>query len=173
MANTGFLYSSFEQKQKRRDYATLGQSQLVDGRYITAKADTVNVTTAQILAMNGAPVTILPAPSGIAAAKRAWIPTRIVVQLILNTGTPAAFASGGAISFVYHGTSITPCATLAAAQINSLTPTGGFVNVLPSVATAYTPVLGVGIDITNATGAFTTGNGNLQVTFFYDDYCSE
>ena len=93
MANTGFLYSSFEQKQKRRDYATLGQSQLVDGRYITAKADTVNVTTAQILAMNGAPVTILPAPSGSNAAKRAWIPTRIVVQLILNTGTPAASAA--------------------------------------------------------------------------------
>lgn len=167
MPLTGFLNSSFEQKQKRRDYAIIGQSQLVDGRYVQGKVDTITVTAAQVLAMFGTPVPLLLAPTANPIAKRIFLPTKIVVQVIPGT---TQFASGGAVSFVYHGGAVSPVVTLAAAQVNSAT---GTVNVLGPVSAAFVPPLTTSIDITNATGAFTTGNGTLQVTFFYDDYCSE
>ena len=51
-----------------------------------------------------------------------------------------------------------------AATVNSGT---GTTNVLAPPSALYQPPTNTGIDITNATGAFTTGTGSLIVTIYY------
>jgi hypothetical protein len=121
----------------------------------------VTVTAAQILAMNGAPVTLLLAP-GTTASPAIIVVDRIVV--ITQPGS-ANFAAGGVVTFVYHGGSVTPHASsIAAATINSGTAS---YNQLPGISAPIQIPSNTGIDITNATGAFTTGNGSLLVVFRY------
>lgn len=115
----------------------------------------VIVTAAQVLAMNGAPVQILAAPGA------GYVLTNLQFQIETLPGS-TNFAAGGAVSFVYHGGSITPHgSSVPAATINSGT---GTINDIPPNPAVIQPPLNTGIDITNATGAFTTGNGQLIVT---------
>ena len=119
---------------------------------------TVVLTAAQIEAMNGAPVNIIPAP----LAGQVVVPDQFVIQTKPG-GTN--FTGGGAVTFQYHGTSINPHAgNLAAATVNSGTAS---VNVLAPPSAAYQPPAATGIDITNGTAAFATGNGTLVVTAYY------
>jgi hypothetical protein len=70
---------------------------------------TVVLTAAQIEAMNGAPVNIIPAP----LAGQVVVPDQFVIQAKPG-GTN--FTGGGAVTFQYHGTSVNPHAgNLAAA----------------------------------------------------------
>ena len=119
---------------------------------------TVVLTAAQIEAMNGAPVNIIPAP----LAGQVVVPDQFVIQTKPG-GTN--FTGGGAVTFQYHGTSVNPHAgNLAAATVNSGTAS---VNVLAPPSAGYQPPAATGIDITNATAAFATGNGTLVVTAYY------
>jgi hypothetical protein len=116
------------------------------------------LTAAQILAMFATPVTIIPAPG----ANKAIIVNSIVLQT-----KPGAtnFAAGGAVNLQYHGTAILPhAASVPAATINSATAS---VNDLPPPAGVIQPPVNTGVDITNATAAFTTGNGTVVVTVAY------
>jgi hypothetical protein len=118
----------------------------------------VTLTAAQIIAMNGAPVNILPAPPAGQA---------IVVDQFIAQMKPGAtqFTGGGAVSFQYHGTAVVPhSANIPAATINSATASE---NVVPPPTGVIQPPTATGIDITNAAAAFATGNGTLVVTVFY------
>jgi len=115
------------------------------------------ITAAQVLAMNGAPVQIAAAP-GVGY---------VIMDCVFHVQTipgSANFASGGVVTFVYHGGSVTPHgSSIPAATIQSGT---GSNNWLPPNPATLQPPSNTGIDITNATGAFTTGTGSLVVTMW-------
>ena len=118
----------------------------------------VTLTAAQILAMYGTPQSILPAP----AAGQVLVIDQIIAQM-----KPGAtqFTGGGAVTFQYHGTAIVPhSANIPAATITSA---AGSENVVPPPTGTIQPPAATGLDITNATAAFATGNGTLVVTVFY------
>jgi len=118
----------------------------------------VTLTAAQIMGMNAAPVSILPAP----AAGQVIVIDQFIVQM-----KPGAtqFTGGGAVSFQYHGTAIVPqSANIPAATVTSAAASE---NVVPPPTGVIQPPAATGIDITNATAAFATGNGVMVVTVFY------
>jgi predicted RecA/RadA family phage recombinase len=118
----------------------------------------VTLTAAQIMAMYGAAVSILPSP----AAGQTLVIDQIIAQM-----KPGAtqFTGGGAVSFQYHGTGVVPhSSSIPATTINSATASE---NVVPPPTGVIQPPSATGIDITNATAAFATGNGTMVVTVFY------
>ncbi len=118
----------------------------------------VTLTAAQIIAMNGAPQSILPAP----AAGQVIVINQIIVQM--KPGS-TQFTGGGAVTFPYHGTAITPHGgNVPAATLNSATASE---NVLPPASATYQPPAATGLDVTNGTTAFAAGNGTMIVTVFY------
>lgn len=121
----------------------------------------VTVTSAQILAMNAAPVSVLSAP----AAGFALVVNNILVEII-TTATP--YANGGVVTFVYHGGSV----ACHAGSITAATITAGagtvFNQLGPAVqANGSIVPSATGIDVTNATAPFITGTGTLKVFFEY------
>ena len=116
------------------------------------------LTAAQILSMFATPIVILPAT--IAGTGRT-ICVDYVLMRYTSGGT--AFAGGGAISVGYVGGSAV-ATTLAASVINSTTSSD---TILGNLAANLTALQNTGIQITNGTAAFTTGNGTLQVQLHY------
>lgn len=121
----------------------------------------VAITSASLLAMFGAAVNLIAAPP---AGYMLLVDNVIFVM----TRTATAYASGGAITFQYTaGVSVTtgtiPATVLttagAAITQTQLGPITGANGTVVPVAT--------GIEITNATGAFTTGTGTAKVVFDY------
>lgn len=136
-------------------FALIGSSDIDPG--LLQKA-TVALSAANILAMNGTPVPILPA----LAAGQVLVIDQIVVQFKAGS---TQFASGGAVTFQYHGTSVNPHAgNVPAATINSASSSN---NVLAPPSAVIQPPTATGLEITNGTGAFTTGNGTAIVTVYY------
>ena len=118
----------------------------------------VTLTAAQIIAMYGVPVSILPAP----AAGQVLVIDQIIAQMKPG-GTQ--FTGGGAVTFQYHGTAVVPhSGNIPAATINAA---AGSENVVPPPTGTIQPPAATGLDITNGTAAFATGNGTLVVTVFY------
>ena len=112
----------------------------------------VTLTAAQIIAMYGRPQSILPAPAG----GQVLIIDQIIAQMK---------PGGGAVTFQYHGTAVVPhSANIPAATINAA---AGSENVVPPPTGTIQPPAATGLDITNGTAAFATGNGTLVVTVFY------
>lgn len=124
-------------------------------RVQTAK---VTLTSAQLLTMFTTPVAILPAPG----ALMYYVVRKIVIQTF---PTSTAYATGGAITLVYHGGSVTPHGSnVPAATLISGT---GTVNELPpNPATIQIPV-NTGVDITNASAVFTLGTGTATVKIVF------
>jgi len=118
----------------------------------------VTLTAAQIMAMYGAPVGVLAAP----AAGQVLVIDQIIAQMKPG-GTQ--FTGGGAVTFQYHSTAVVPhSGNIPAATITSA---AGSENVVPPPTGTIQPPAATGLDITNATAAFATGNGTLVVTVFY------
>jgi hypothetical protein len=122
----------------------------------------VPLSAAQLQAMFAAPVSILPAPG----AGFALIIDQCEVEIIAG-GT--AFTGGGAISFVYHGvsgsnphsgsipaTALTTAVGTTVIELGPPTPTNGLT--IPA---------NTGLDITNATAAFASGNGSAVALVQY------
>lgn len=122
---------------------------------------TVTLTAAQLQSMKASPVSILPAPG----AGKVLVIDAITFQYKYG-GT--VFTGGGAISFVYHGTAVTPHTGNVAATV--LTTAANDVQYLgPNVSGAVDlqSEINLGLDITNATAAFAAGNGTAIVTVWY------
>ena len=118
----------------------------------------VTLTAAQIIAMYGTPQSVLPAP----AAGQVLVIDQIIAQMKPG-GTQ--FTGGGAVTFQYHGTAVVPhSGNIPAATVNNA---AGSENVVPPPTGTIQPPAATGLDITNATAAFATGNGTLVVTVFY------
>lgn len=121
---------------------------------------TVAVTSANILAMNGASVNLIAAPP----AGYCVIIDNILVEMVR---TSTQYASGGVVTFIYTGSVAAHTGSLPASVV-----TGAAGTVLTQLgpatgANGTTVPTATGIDITNATAAFTTGTGTMKVFFDY------
>lgn len=122
---------------------------------------TFNVSAAQIIAMNGAPVNLIAAPP----AGYCIIVDNIMIEM---NRTATAFTGGGAVNLQYTGAAQAHTGTLPAAVVT----TGGAGTVLTQLgpatgASGTTVPTATGIDITNATGAFAAGTGTMKVMIDY------
>lgn len=118
----------------------------------------VTLSAANIIAMNGAPVALIAAQGA---------NTVILVDSIHLQTKPGGtnFTGGGAVSVVYHGTATAVhSATIPNTTINSGTASN---NLLPPPTGVTQAPANTGIDITNATAAFATGNGTAVITVWY------
>jgi hypothetical protein len=116
----------------------------------------VTLTTAQILTLNATPIVLLPAPG-------AGMSNIIDYGLFRYISGGTAFASGGTITIGYvSGAAVVN--TIANTVINS---TSSSDTVLVTSASNITALQNTAIQITNATGAFTTGNGSVTINLWY------
>lgn len=122
---------------------------------------TVSLTAANLLAMNGTPVSILAAPG----AGKALVVDNILFEM---TTTSTAFANGGTVNFPYHGGS-TNChsGTIPAAVVTAGAGTSNTQLGPATGANGTTIPANTGIDITNGTAPFITGTGTAKVQIWY------
>ena len=117
------------------------------------------LTAAQIIGMFTTPLTIIPAPG----ANRYITVSQVSFQFKPGTTN---FTGGGALNLQYHGGAQTHAGTILASVVTSGSASTTLLG--PAVPTNGTTVtVNAGIDITNATGAFATGNGTAVVTIQY------
>ena len=142
-----------------------GVSEIIPGSIEESalSADTLNfanfqLTSANILGMNATPVVLLPAPG----AGKSIVVDYIMFRMI---ATATAYASGGVVTIGYVGGAAV-CNTFAASIINTAGP-ATVDTILVVGTTNITCTQNAGIQITNATGAFTTGTGTANVFIWY------
>lgn len=124
-------------------------------------------SAADFIAMNATPVVALALPTvnSLPTANTVVLPYAATLQV---TPGSANFTGGGAISLVYAGGSVSPVVTIPATALTSGTSGVAVLNHATSLATAFQPVAGVGLNLTNATAAFAAGNGTGILTVWYD-----
>lgn len=121
----------------------------------------VNVTlsSANILAMNGAPVTLLPAPG----SGKVIVVDHISLKM---TTTSTQYANGGAVEFRYtDGSGAKVTADIAAGVITA--GAGTSYTSVRGVTTSLTNVANAVLVIDNASAAFITGTGTGVITIQY------
>lgn len=122
---------------------------------------TFAITSANLLAMFGAAVNLIAAPP-------AGYSVLVDNIIFIMTRTATAYASGGVVSFQYTGAATAHTGSLPA---SILTTAGAAVTITqlgPATgANGTTVTTAAGIDITNATGAFTTGTGTAKAVIDY------
>lgn len=126
--------------------------------------DTINLSAANILGMFATPVTLVAAPG----AGKILMPLSFIFSL---TAGGSAFASGGNVRIQYHGGSVSVWGngangTILAATVNSATNIqamrGGVEGGVTDADNSNKA-----LEITNGTGAFTTGNGTAKIFLCY------
>jgi hypothetical protein len=138
----------------------MGYNNPVAGAARENKVARVNLSAANLIAMNGAPITLIPAPG----AGRAIVVEEIIFKMI-RTATP--FTGGGAVEFRYtNGAGAQVTGTLAA---TILTTAGAATthNKLNGVEASLVPAANAPLVITNATAAFAAGTGTAVVEVRY------
>lgn len=124
----------------------------------------VPMTTAQWEGMYGAPFLLIPAPS----ANQLLVVNSSQWRYIENT---TSFADGGATQLQYkntvHGAGVAASASVAAATINGLSA-NTTLNVAGVSSIVEANAVGQGIYISNATGAYTTGDGSFIIDVNYN-----
>lgn len=122
----------------------------------------LSVSSANILAMNGAPVNLVAAPPAGYA-----LTVDNVTFIMIRTGT--AYANGGVVNLVYTGGAVSPHSGTVPASVITTGGAGTALNGNGGVSAANGIVLptATGIDITNATAPFITGTGTMKVVLEY------
>ena len=119
------------------------------------------LSSTQILGMEVAPVTVIPAPG----AGFAIVTTQVCFEMIASS---TAYANGGTVNLVYHGGSVAAFqGTVSAATVTA--GAGTSLTVLPMNITSTGSVIttAVGVDITNGSAPFITGTGTAIVHLWY------
>lgn len=136
---------------------TIGSGQLA---LSIAQQATGTLSAANIIAMNGAPITLVAAPG----AGFAVIFGGAIFEFI---GTSTQFTGGGAVQIQYHGQATNLMASTIAATTIQANATA-ILNFLPvQTASGTVATANLGLDITNATGAFAAGTGTMK---YWIDY---
>ena len=121
---------------------------------------TVNVSSANILAMYGAPVVLIAAPT----SGKNLIIHRIMFTMVT---TSTQYANGGAVYFqlgnTVHGGGTATTGTIAAGVVTA----GAGTSYTIPVPVAYTGSAATGLYISNDTAAFITGTGTAIVDIWY------
>jgi hypothetical protein len=119
----------------------------------------VALSSANILAMNGAPVSLIAAPG----AGKVIVVDHILLKMVT---TATGYANGGAVEFRYtDGSGAKVTADIAAAVITA--GAGTSYTAVRGVVTSLTPVANAAVVVTNATAAFITGTGAGVLTIKY------
>lgn len=125
-----------------------------------SKSVVASLSSAQIAAMFGAPITLLsPQNSG----------DLLVIEGIVFRMTPgsAAFTGGGAVQLQYHTSPnvVVHSGTIPASVVNSASAGVVTYTFLPPAngSNGLTVPASSGLDITNLTGAFAVGNGSARI----------
>ena len=139
---------------------TPGRNELLQGNQRQARVRTT-ITSAQLLALNATPITVVPAPG----AGLAVVPDEISLFLDFNTAAYAGIAAGEDLSLKYTG---------AAGEEQLQVESTGF---LDAVADAYrnkksettlkTPVANAVLALHLLVGEITTGDSPLEVEVLY------
>jgi hypothetical protein len=120
-------------------------------------------TAAQILGMYATPLLVIPAP----LSSQLIVLGRITGTLLYGS---AQFASGGALGLewgnVAHAAGPAASSTLAAATLNGYAASNTF-ELTPDNTDALANTIGLGVYLSNATGAFTTGDSTLLLNVNY------
>jgi hypothetical protein len=123
---------------------------------------TVDITSANILAMNGTPVEVL-------ATQGADTAIEFISGVLIYDYDTAQYGGGGDVTLEYSGGAAVST-TIAAANSFGATGDKVFSFMRLNAAGGYTMPVNTGLDITNATGAFTqpgsaAGVGRLHLTY--------
>lgn len=120
----------------------------------------VSLSSANLLAMNATPVTLIAAPG----ANRVTIVEDILFKM---TRTATAYANGGALEFRYtDGSGQKVTADLASTVLTTAGAATTYTKVL-GIEASMVPVVNAAIVITNATAAFITGTGTAKAYIKY------
>lgn len=135
----------------------------VGGPFAGFQVDETSLTSAQILALNGTPITLVAAPG----AGLMIIPIVFVIRVV---GVTAAYTDGGGGAVTFSVGSMT--ATLSANTVFT-GPTDGQesqqVFLFTGLSTAANPSTNVNaaLTISKATGNFAAGSGTSHITAYY------
>lgn len=136
-----------------------GEDRNIEGFEETIQTIQVILTPADIIAMYGTPVLVVPG--------RAGFTIEFLGACVIYDRDTATFGGGGATS-IWEEDGASVCTTVAAADgLGSATDE---LNIMKPLAASYQPVAGKGLVITNATGAFTnpgTAAGVARVRVSY------
>lgn len=125
----------------------------------TLRQSVVALTSAQILALNSTPVTLIAAPG----ASKIIIVEDILFEM---TRTSTQYANGGALEFRYtDGSGAKVSADIASSVVTGAA--GTVYNYVGGVIASFTPVVNAAVVIDNATAAFITGTGTARVFLRY------
>lgn len=135
---------------------------------IVGAVATVTVSSAQLLALNATPKTILVAP----VAGLAIIPNRIAIHKPAGTAY-SGIAAGEDLVLKYTGTAGAQCSTVISStgfldQATAQTRVANGPATTGSTAGGYAPVAAAPIVLHLLTGEITTGNSPLYVRIWYD-----
>lgn len=126
------------------------------GRYVDK-----TITSAQLLALNATPITILPAPG----AGKAWVIDRVVLTLPYNSVAYAGIAAGEDLAFKYTDAAGTTILTVEATGF--LDATANAVRYAPGPTGLQTPTINAAIVLHMLTGEIITGNSPLKIRMYY------
>jgi hypothetical protein len=125
-----------------------------------AQSVAVSLSSAQILALNATPVTLIPAPG----AGRVILVNDITMQM---TRTGTAYSNGGALEFRYtDGSGAKVSADIAAALVTTGGAGVAYASVL-GIEASITPVVNSPVVVDNASAAFITGTGTAKLSIAY------
>lgn len=123
----------------------------------------IPITAAQWNGMYGAPIFLAPAPG----ANRMLVVNKLSLAMTFNS---AQYAAGGAVAAQYentvHGAGVLATNTLAAATVNGLAAST-VENLIGATSIVFAAAVNQPLYLSNATGAFTTGDSNWVATLDY------
>ena len=123
---------------------------------------TINITSAQLLAINTTPIPLVAAP----AAGQALVIDALFFEM---TATATAYTSGATVFPVYHGATTGLLSSTVPASIVTATgpsTTYNYLSGVELVSGGFVPTTGTGIDLYSATN-FATGTGTAKVQVWY------
>lgn len=134
-------------------------------RHMVGGYRTVTITTAQMLALNGSPIQIVPAPG----AGLLIVPTMMIATLVFNAAAYSTNAAGASLKYGTAGAGTSTGFTLSQAFLQSASGTNTQI-VNQSSAATYLPAstdLNVPLTLIAATSDPTTGDSAMNVRVYY------
>lgn len=126
----------------------------------------VTVSSAELLALNATPKTILPAPG----SGKAYVFCGAVLYMSYNSAAYAGIAAGEDLSFKYtdgSGTELAQCETTGFLDQTSSQTRYVRPQTAASGSSAFTPVANAALVLQLLSGEITTGNSTLKVRIYY------
>lgn len=138
--------------------------QLTIGRlHMTGGFRTVQITTAQVLALNTTPIQLVPAPG----AGLVVVPYLMVASMVYNSTTYSTNAAGASLAFGANGAGTAVGLTLTQTFLQSASTS---FSVVSASTTAYSPLatdVNQPLTLIAASSNPTTGNSDLYVRVYF------